>query len=46
MTSRRRLAIALAAFVSIGLTTPFFLPYLRVQRETGFARTLDDAQWY
>ncbi len=40
------LAIALAAFVSIGLTTPFFLPYLRVQRETGFARTLDDAQWY
>src|SRR5690606_1760658 len=25
---------------------PFFLPYLRVQRETGFARTLDDAQWY
>ncbi len=39
------LLIALAAAVSIGLTTPFFLPYLEVQQE-GFARTLDDARMY
>jgi hypothetical protein len=39
-------AIALAAFVSIALTLPFFIPYLRVQSETGFARTLDDARAY
>jgi hypothetical protein len=52
-TTRRRwrerdywLGIGLAAFVSIGLTLPFFLPYLRVQRDTGFARTLEDAQMY
>jgi hypothetical protein len=37
--------IALAAFVSVGLTVPFFLPYLEVQRG-GFARTLEDAQMY
>jgi hypothetical protein len=40
------LAIALAAFVSIALTVPFFLPYLSVQQDTGFARTLDDARMY
>jgi hypothetical protein len=39
-------AIFLAAFVSIGLTLPFFLPYISVQNEMGFARTLDDAQAY
>ena len=39
-------AIALAAFVSVALTVPFFLPYLELQRETGFARTLDDARMY
>ncbi|MBP7778558.1 MAG: hypothetical protein KA371_15685 [Acidobacteria bacterium] len=39
------LLIALAAAVSIGLTTPFFLPYVQVQQE-GFARTLDDARMY
>ena len=39
------IAIALAAFVSIALTLPFFLPYLRVQ-EMGFARTLNDAREY
>jgi hypothetical protein len=38
--------IALAAFVSIGLTIPFFAPYVYVQREMGFARTLDDARPY
>ncbi len=39
-------AIGLAAFVSVGLTIPFFVPYLRVQREAGFARTLEDARMY
>jgi hypothetical protein len=39
------IAIALAAFVSIALTLPFFLPYVRVQ-EMGFGRTLDDAREY
>lgn len=52
-TSRRRwrdrdywVAIALAAFVSVALTVPFFLPYLSVQQDAGFARTLEDAQMY
>jgi hypothetical protein len=40
------IAIALAAFTSIGLTVPFFLPYLRVQSEGGFVRTLGDAGEY
>ena len=33
--------VALAAAVCIGLTAPFFLPYLRMQDATGFARQLD-----
>ena len=40
------MSIGLAAFVSIGLTVPFFLPYIYVQREMGFTRTLDDARQY
>jgi hypothetical protein len=40
------IAIALAAFVSIAFTFPFFLPYLHVQNEMGFARTLEDARQY
>jgi hypothetical protein len=40
------IAIALAAFVAVALTVPFFLPYLSVQQATGFARTLDDARMY
>lgn len=40
------IAIAAAAAVSIGLVVPFFLPYLAIQEETGFARTLDDARMY
>jgi hypothetical protein len=40
------LAIALAAFVAAALTVPFFLPYLSVRQEAGFARTLQDAQMY
>ena len=39
-------AVSLAAFVSIALALPFFLPYLRVQENAGFARTLDDARMY
>jgi hypothetical protein len=39
-------SVGLAAFVSIGLTFPFFLPYVYVQQEMGFARTLDDARPY
>jgi hypothetical protein len=39
-------AIGLAAFVSIGLTVPFFVPYVNVQRDMGFARTLADARPY
>ena len=35
------LMVALAAAVCIGLTAPFFLPYLRMQDATGFARQLD-----
>jgi hypothetical protein len=39
-------AIATAAATAIALTLPFFIPFLRVQRETGFARTVDDtAKW-
>ncbi|MEZ5287914.1 MAG: hypothetical protein R2712_24575 [Vicinamibacterales bacterium] len=38
------IAIGLAAFVSVALTFPFFLPYISVQQDTGFARTLDDAR--
>jgi hypothetical protein len=33
--------VALAAAVCIGLTAPLFLPYLRMQDATGFARPLD-----
>jgi hypothetical protein len=39
-------SIGLAAFVSIGLTVPFFIPYIYVQRELGFTRTLDDARQF
>ncbi len=46
---RRRdywVGITLAAFVSMALTLPFFMPYIVVQRELGFARTLGDARMY
>jgi hypothetical protein len=39
------IGIMLAASVSIAITLPFFVPYLRVQ-EMGFGRTLDDAREY
>lgn len=38
-------SVLAAAAVSIGLVTPFFLPYLDVRR-AGFARTLEDALPY
>lgn len=40
------LAIAVAAIVCLGLTAPFFAPYLAMQRETGFGRSLEDATRY
>ena len=40
------IGIALAAFVSVALTVPFFLPYLNEQQDAGFARTLEDARMY
>lgn len=40
------IGIALAAFVSIALTLPFFIPYVYVQRSLGFARTLGDARMF
>ncbi len=39
-------AIAAGAAVSLGIVVPFFLPYLAIQEETGFARSLDDARAY
>jgi 4-amino-4-deoxy-L-arabinose transferase-like glycosyltransferase len=40
------LAIALGAVTSIGLVGPFFLPYIRVQKELGFTRLLEDAAMF
>ena len=39
------LLIALAAAVAMGLTAPFFLPYVQVQQD-GFARTIEEARDY
>ena len=36
-------AIAAGAATSLALVLPFFVPYLRVQRETGFARSVEDS---
>jgi hypothetical protein len=39
-------AIAIAAGVALVITLPLFVPYLRVQQQTGFARTVEDtARW-
>jgi hypothetical protein len=38
-------SIGVAGAVSLGLTLPFFLPYLQVQ-DQGFGRTIDDARMY
>jgi hypothetical protein len=39
-------AVAIGAATSIALVAPFFIPYVRLQRETGFARSLEDAVPY
>ena len=39
-------AIAAGAATSLALTIPFFIPFLRVQKESGFARSIEDtARW-
>ena len=39
-------AIATGAITSLALVVPFFIPFLRVQKESGFARTVEDtARW-
>jgi hypothetical protein len=40
------IAIATAAIVAIALVTPAFLPYIRLQRVSGFRRELTDAVRY
>lgn len=42
-SSRYWTGIAAGLVTAIVIVLPFFLPYLRVQEETGFRRTLDDA---
>jgi hypothetical protein len=39
-------AVAAGAVSSIVIVLPFFLPYLDLQRNSGFARSLDDASRY
>jgi hypothetical protein len=39
-------SIALAAAVSVAIVLPFFLPFLEIQEETGFARSLDESRHY
>jgi hypothetical protein len=38
------IAIAIAAASSVGIVLPFLLPFLGIQEDTGFARSLDDAR--
>jgi hypothetical protein len=45
-TPRFWTAIAIAAATSILVVFPFFLPYLELQRDEGFGRSLDDARRY
>ena len=40
------MAVGMATVVSIGLTLPFFMPYLEVQSSTGFARDIKEAAAY
>ena len=39
-------AIGSGALVSVALVAPFFVPYVRVQKELGFTRLLEDAAMY
>ena len=38
--------VALAAVISIAATVPFFVPYLRIQEELGFTRTIIETRRY
>lgn len=38
--------IGLGASVSVGVVAPFFLPFVAVQQELGFSRTIGDATMY
>lgn len=40
------IAVAMGAAISIALVLPFFIPYLEVQDQSGFGRTLEDAARY
>jgi hypothetical protein len=40
------LLVVLAGGVSVAAVAPFFVPYLRLQQETGFGRSLEDAYRY
>lgn len=40
------IGVALAAFVAIALTLPFFVPYMELHRDAGFGRSLADARDY
>jgi 4-amino-4-deoxy-L-arabinose transferase-like glycosyltransferase len=37
---------AVAAVVAVGVVVPFFLPYVRVQSELGFTRSVEEAAYY
>lgn len=39
-------AVGTAAVCSVGLVAPFFAPYLRVQKEFGFSRSLDESMMF
>ena len=39
-------ALALAGAVTLAIALPMFLPYLRLQRDAGFGRTLEEAALY
>jgi hypothetical protein len=38
--------VALAAVAAIAAVTPFFLPFLEIQKDFGFSRTLEDASMF
>jgi hypothetical protein len=40
------LAIATAAVVSVGLVAPFFVPYVRVQQDFGFSRSIEESMMF
>lgn len=40
------IAVAAAAFVAVAVVAPFFVPYIYVQQDLGFARTIEDANMF